>query len=337
MARCHFCCNVRLVRCLVSQHRLADDVADGKNVRHISPHLVIDRNEAAFIHLDTRRSRTDSITIGATPDSDQNSAVARGWRRLVAAKAHFDAVLVRCHRLDADAKKNVLVALAEPLRERPYQIGVRAGHQRRRQLHDRHRHTECIVNAGHFQTDDAATNNQQRVRQRRKFECPGGVDDTRIVWHTGQPHALGARGDDELRKRDRFRPPLGKRHRHLVRPHNFAAAVDNRDLTLLGHRAQSTGQTRNHRFFPVAEPWRIDIRLTEANAVVGHGGCVLDHFGGMQQRFRRNTADVQAHATEPRVALDQNDVEAEIGRPERGRIPPGPEREPADRNRSHRL
>ncbi len=39
--------HVRLMHRLVGQHRVADDVADGEDVRHVGAHLGIDRDEAA--------------------------------------------------------------------------------------------------------------------------------------------------------------------------------------------------------------------------------------------------------------------------------------------------
>jgi hypothetical protein len=43
-----------LVHGLVRQHRLADDVADGKDVRHVGAHLLVDCDEAAVAHRDAR-------------------------------------------------------------------------------------------------------------------------------------------------------------------------------------------------------------------------------------------------------------------------------------------
>ena len=45
-----------------------------------------------------------------------------------------------------------------------------------------------------------------------------------------------------------------------------------------------------------------------------------DHLGDVQQRLGRDAADVEADAAERLVALDQHDVEAEVGGPERGGV-----------------
>jgi hypothetical protein len=41
----------------------------------------------------------------------------------------------------------------------------------------------------------------------------------------------------------------------------------------------------------------------------------------VQERLGRDAPDVQAHAAERLVALDHDDVEAEVGRAERGGVP----------------
>ena len=44
---------------LVREHRLADDVADREDVRHVRAHLLVDRDEAALVHLDAGALRGD--------------------------------------------------------------------------------------------------------------------------------------------------------------------------------------------------------------------------------------------------------------------------------------
>ena len=66
---------------LVRQHRVADDVADGKDVRHVGTHLFIDRNEAALIHRDTGIFRTDLLAIRTTARRLQDQVVTHGFGR----------------------------------------------------------------------------------------------------------------------------------------------------------------------------------------------------------------------------------------------------------------
>src|SRR5690606_12609532 len=67
----------------------------------------------------------------------------------------------------------------------------------------------------------------------------------------------------------------------------------------------------------------VDLWLAECNADVDRVRGFVDHPARMQQRLGRNAADVEAHATEGRVALDEDRILAEVGGAERGRITAG--------------
>ena len=67
----------------------------------------------------------------------------------------------------------------------------------------------------------------------------------------------------------------------------------------------------------------IDRRLAERDAVRAHLVRFLDDARGMQQRLRRNAADVQANAAERRPALDERDLETQIRGAKRGRVAAG--------------
>ena len=53
-----------LVHCLVRQHRLSNDVADGKDVRHIGAHLDVDIDEAAVCDCNTGFFRSNLLAVG---------------------------------------------------------------------------------------------------------------------------------------------------------------------------------------------------------------------------------------------------------------------------------
>ena len=59
--------HMRLVHRLVRQHRLADDVADGEDVRHVGAHLDVDRDEAAVGDLDASLVGADLVAVGLRP------------------------------------------------------------------------------------------------------------------------------------------------------------------------------------------------------------------------------------------------------------------------------
>src|SRR5690606_25762244 len=71
---------------------------------------------------------------------------------------------------------------------------------------------------------------------------------------------------------------------------------------------------------PAAKLVGIDPRLAEVDTAPGHLLRLLDDASGVEQRLRRDAADVEADAAERRPALDQRDVEPEVRRAERRRV-----------------
>ena len=81
MSARHFRRDLRLVRRLMRQHRLADDVADGEDVRHVGAHLPVDRNVAALVDRDARGRGADAGAVGAPSDGDQHRVERFGASR----------------------------------------------------------------------------------------------------------------------------------------------------------------------------------------------------------------------------------------------------------------
>src|SRR5689334_21734484 len=80
------------MHCLVRQHRLAHDVADRKDMRHVGTHLPVDVDEAPVGHGDTGLVGADLLAIRASADRHQHEVVdLRSGRRLLALEADLDA------------------------------------------------------------------------------------------------------------------------------------------------------------------------------------------------------------------------------------------------------
>jgi len=69
--------------------------------------------------------------------------------------------------------------------------------------------------------------------------------------------------------------------------------------------------------------WRSRFWACERDAELAHFLGFRDDTRRVQQCFRRNAADVQAHAAQHRVTLDQHHLLAEIGGAERGGVAAG--------------
>ncbi len=64
----------------------------------------------------------------------------------------------------------------------------------------------------------------------------------------------------------------------------------------------------------------VDFRPRKLEAPLRHFFRFANHFGYMQQRFRRDATAKQAHATQPWVALHKGDVHAEVRRQKSGGV-----------------
>ncbi len=143
-----------------------------------------------------------------------------------------------------------------------------------------------------------------------------------VVREAGDARRLRAGGDDAVVERHRLDAVLGL-DREQVRRHELAAPFDDGDLALLGHAAEAAGQLGDHAVLELAQPLEIDLGLAEREAHVGSFLGVGDHLGGVEQRLRRDAADVEADAAQARVALDQHHLLAEVGGAEGGGVAAG--------------
>ena len=67
--------DMRFVHRFVREHRISGDVADGVNVRHVGPHLLVGVDEAALGDRDARLFGGDLLAIGNAADRDQDQVV----------------------------------------------------------------------------------------------------------------------------------------------------------------------------------------------------------------------------------------------------------------------
>ena len=80
----HFRRHLAFVHRLVRQHGLADDVADGEDVRHVGALLLVHRDEALLVDLDAGVLGTDQLAVGATAHRHQHAVEELRCRGIVA-------------------------------------------------------------------------------------------------------------------------------------------------------------------------------------------------------------------------------------------------------------
>ena len=213
---------------------------------------------------------------------------------------------------DARAEHETRVALFDPLLQRTHQVAVGARHEPIAQFDHRDRGAERIVHTGHLETDDAAAHHQKPLALLRQLQRTGRIDDARIIGESGQAHRLGPGCDDALLEIHAPRP-VARAQFQGIRSNEHRFPAQHVDLALLCEHAQAVGQLAHDFVLPAAELRAIDLRRRKDDPAVAHVCRILDHLGGMQQGLGGNAADVQAHAAENRPALDERDLESQIG------------------------
>ena len=111
-------------------------------------------------------------------------------------------------------------------------------------------------------------------------------------------------------------------HFEYVRAHEPPGAAHHIDLALLHEDLESAGQLRDYRALPGTQALQVELRRAESDAARAHLLGILDDLGGVQERFRRNAADVEAHAAEL-LFLDAEDFLPKLGRADRRYISAG--------------
>jgi hypothetical protein len=211
-----------------------------------------------------------------------------------------------------------------PVGQRLDQVLVRARHQLVHELDHGHLRAQGAVHGGHLQADDAATHDQQLLRHLGQGQRIGGVHDARVApREVGQLHRLRTGGDDALLEAQQLHLAVRAGDLQLVRGDEPGLALHGAHLALPGHAGQAAGQLADHLLLVGAQPVQVDLRLAELHAEVAGVRSLLDDRGRVQQRLGRDAADVEAHAAQGRIALDQHGVQAQVRGAEGGGVAAG--------------
>jgi hypothetical protein len=100
-------------------------------------------------------------------------------------------------------------------------------------------------------------------------------------------------------------------------------ALQHRDPPLPGERLEPARQSPHHTLGPVSQRFGLDPRCAEIDAVLFERLDLVDEPSDVQERLRGDAADVQAHAPEVGIALDERGLLAEIGGAEGASVTPG--------------
>ena len=264
--------------------------------------------------------------FGVPSDRLQDQVIAlRFCRRSLAFEADPQSVGlgVDAHGLGLqhDLVEACLVTLLPDLHE----VAVGAQHQAVQHFDDVDPRTQRRVHGRHFESDDASAHHEHLLRHVAQFERAGGVDHARIVRHERQPHGGRSGRDDGLAEADHLlvaglvlRIAGREFHFEMVGAGKAAVATHDRHLAHLRHRSQAAGQLADDLALVRTQLVQAQLRRAELDAEIGEVRGFVHDRRHVQQCLRRDAADIQAHATERGIALDQHDLLAEVCRAERG-------------------
>ena len=128
----------------------------------------------------------------------------------------------------------------------------------------------------------------------------------------GQRGVARARREDRGVERDPARAGRASPPRRSCGEASRAAPVTTSTLRCFASWREPAGEPLHDRVLVRAQLGEVERRRAERHAVLGERRRLADRERHVQQRLRRDAADVQADAAERRVALDEHDALAEI-------------------------
>ena len=140
--------------------------------------MAVDGDEPAFVDRDAGRLGADPVTVGHSTDGHQDPVVDLG---LSAGELHLQPALLGRNRDHLGLQVDRLVAPGDPLLQRLDEVSIGSGEQLVEQLDDRDLRAERVVDGRELESDDPAADHEQPLRDVRKLERVGRVDDPRIV------------------------------------------------------------------------------------------------------------------------------------------------------------
>ncbi len=210
------------------------------------------------------------------------------------------------------------------LRERPLRFLrdrlVRRGQQRGQRLEHGRLRAQPAPHAAHLEPDHARADHPQSLRDLRHRERAGVVQHPHVVERdAGQRARRRSRGDDHVRCHELgglFAVDLDGPPGICAAAGERAAAMEERDLVLAEQEQDAVVVLADDLLLARLHPRHVDREAVDRDAVVGEAvPRVLEVLGGLQQRLRRDAADVRAGAAGRGLAAGARPV-VDAGRPE---------------------
>jgi hypothetical protein len=280
------------------------------------------------IHLDLPRLLTftpagfeaEAVGVRPAPDRDQHHVRLDrlGLAALCGLNRESDAALrpLRLRHLGGGAKLEALL-LEDPGRFLA-DLAVHPGQDLVQIFDDGDLRAEATPYGTELEPDDAAAYDDEAVRHLRKLERAGGIDDPLLIdLHARQRRHRGSGGDDDV-----LGAIFGAGDVDAVRRSEAAVPLQPGHLVLAEQEFDASGEPLHGLAAPAVHGIQVQLHRAQLHAPFGQRavGGFLEQLGSVQQRLRRDAADIEAGAAERLPALDAGRLQPQLRRPDRGNI-----------------
>src|ERR1700736_4312514 len=311
---------------LVSQHRTGDHVADREYVVHAGLEIMIHHDAAALVGRDAARLEAEPGRVGHAADRDQHHVRLDRLGRAARGRLDLGPCAIACsdHRGDFRCGPKRHPLLLQEALELPANFRVHAGQDAVEEFDHDHFRAESAPHRAQLEPDDARTDHEEPFRYLVEHQRAGGGDDALLVdVDAVEPRHVGAGGDYDRLGVERLALAIG-RDLDLAGREDAANADVAVDLVLLEQEGDALDVAvdpfvleRHHGGKIEPRPAHVDAHAAE------HLAVFLVALRRVQERFRRNAADVETGAPEGLFLLDHRDLHAELRRPNGAHVAAG--------------
>ena len=204
-------------------------------------------------------------------------------------------------------------------------LAVQSGQDAVEELDHDHLGAQAAPHRAEFEPDHAGPDHKEPLRHLVKHQRTGRGNDTLFVdLNAAQARDIRAGGDHDRLAFDRLAGAVGGFHLDLARPGDATETGEGFDLVLLEQEGNTFDIAVDALVLEFHHGGQIELRLTKLDAhLVEQVAGFFEQLGGVQQRLRGNTADIEASAAEGLVLLHDSHFHAELRRADGADIPAG--------------
>ena len=301
---------------LVGQHRSGDAIADRPDAINLGAEIVIGFDLAARIQRQTNGLDPQAGNIGAAADGHQHAISLNRFGCTALGRFNRQCGLVA---LDAGAghlgaQLQLHALLLEDLGGFLADIAVHAGQQLVQEFNHGDLGAQAAPDRAHFQPDHAAADHHQVVRHLRQGQRAGAVNDHALIvidLDARQRGDAGTGGDHHV-----LGGVILARDGHGMGVLEGAITLEPIDLVLLEQVLDPAGQSFDRIGLIGLKRGQIEFDLAQLHAITGQRatGRFFKLFRPMEQRLRRNAADVEAGTAQRFARFHASRLQAQLRR-----------------------